>query len=535
MFVYKWPADKENDTGVVSEHSMCDVEGPGISSYRLNPPAAGTSLEHCLNQALRDVPREKHVGTPLYLGATAGMRLLNIADPQVSDAVLRAVAATLKTYPFDFRGAKILSGEEEGVFGWVTANYLLENFIKRGWLGEWIQPQKKTLGAMDFGGASTQITFETRDTIENPRNKVMLKLYGQAYKVYTHSFLCYGRDQVLKRLLSKLLQAESYQATVSHPCWPMGYNKSLLLSSIYDSPCTENERPSLALNTTVTLVGTGNGNLCALQVSKLFDFTNCSFSHCSFDGVFQPKVSGNFIAFSAFFYTVDFIQTVMGRPVHLPSDLKDAAETICATSWSEVGSLGTVGSRGLLHVGYHTGFERTHWVSWHQQIRGKAIYGSYTGLGGGSGGYGQPWPYRCNHPELQATSTRLAIAGLTHLLFLSVHPTQLLQKAPKLEKRLPDYCAVSTFVYLLTTKGYSFNNQSFPNIAFQKKAGETSIGWALGYMLNLTNMIPGEKPSFHKSMLYNYWIILILLFVVTTLTSLVTAICLLRYSKSSII
>lgn len=59
---------------------------------------------------------------------------------------------------------------------------------------------------MDFGGASTQITFETRDTIEDPRNEVMLKLYGQAYKVYTHSFLCYGRDQVLKRLLSKLLQ-----------------------------------------------------------------------------------------------------------------------------------------------------------------------------------------------------------------------------------------------------------------------------------------------------------------------------------------
>lgn len=56
----------------------------------------------------------------------------SIADPQVSDAVLRAVAAKLKMYPFDFRGAKILSGEEEGVFGWVTANYLLENFIKVG-------------------------------------------------------------------------------------------------------------------------------------------------------------------------------------------------------------------------------------------------------------------------------------------------------------------------------------------------------------------------------------------------------------------
>lgn len=50
--------------------------GPGISSYSSNPPAAGTSLVPCLNQALRDVPKEKHAGTPLYLGATAGMRLL---------------------------------------------------------------------------------------------------------------------------------------------------------------------------------------------------------------------------------------------------------------------------------------------------------------------------------------------------------------------------------------------------------------------------------------------------------------------------
>lgn len=50
--------------------------GPGISSYSSNPPAAGTSLVPCLNQALGDVPKEKQAGTPLYLGATAGMRLL---------------------------------------------------------------------------------------------------------------------------------------------------------------------------------------------------------------------------------------------------------------------------------------------------------------------------------------------------------------------------------------------------------------------------------------------------------------------------
>lgn len=27
MFVYKWPADKENNTGIVGQHSSCDVQG----------------------------------------------------------------------------------------------------------------------------------------------------------------------------------------------------------------------------------------------------------------------------------------------------------------------------------------------------------------------------------------------------------------------------------------------------------------------------------------------------------------------------
>lgn len=59
---------------------------------------------------------------------------------------------------------------------------------------------------MDLGGASTQITFETASPAEDPDNEVQLRLYGQLYRVYTHSFLCYGRDQVLRRLLASALQ-----------------------------------------------------------------------------------------------------------------------------------------------------------------------------------------------------------------------------------------------------------------------------------------------------------------------------------------
>lgn len=52
--------------------------GRGISAYAGQRGAAGRSLEACLKQATRDIPPERHHRTPVYLGATAGMRLLKL-------------------------------------------------------------------------------------------------------------------------------------------------------------------------------------------------------------------------------------------------------------------------------------------------------------------------------------------------------------------------------------------------------------------------------------------------------------------------
>lgn len=41
-----------------------------------------------------------------------------------SDKVFQAVAEALQKFPFSYQGARILSGQEEGAFGWVTVNYL---------------------------------------------------------------------------------------------------------------------------------------------------------------------------------------------------------------------------------------------------------------------------------------------------------------------------------------------------------------------------------------------------------------------------
>ncbi|XP_012685539.2 ectonucleoside triphosphate diphosphohydrolase 2 [Clupea harengus] len=423
MYIYKWPADKLNDTGVVSQHSEYHVKGGGISSYAGKPGAAALSLEDCLKNATMEIPKARHQLTPIYLGATAGMRLLNISDPKRCASVLKEVGEKIKSYPFNFKGAAIISGQKEGAYGWVTVNYLLENFIKYGFIGRWLRPGKPTVGALDFGGASTQITFVNQDHAENPEEQMALRLYGQNYTLYTHSFLCYGRDQMLLKLLAQILKSQSSGPTVSHPCYPEGLVVNVTLRSVFDSPCTTSLRPTpYDPEATVTLKGTGEYAFCRGNMSEIFDFQNCSFSKCSFDQVFQPNVSGNFMAFSAFFYVHAFLEHITGVAVNTPAKLEEATGALCKMSFNEM-----------------------------------------------------------------------------------------FRKAQKEGSRLQDYCAASVFINELLLKAYAFDEESFTKIDFQKKAGDTSVGWALGYMLILSNLVPAESLSLRKALLPNIWVFLIVL------------------------
>lgn len=62
---------------------------------------------------------------------------------------------------------------------------------------------------MDLGGASTQIAFAVTDDLTGP-DYLPVKLYGYPYNVYTHSFLCYGKNEAEKRILDKVLQVCSF-------------------------------------------------------------------------------------------------------------------------------------------------------------------------------------------------------------------------------------------------------------------------------------------------------------------------------------
>lgn len=85
--------------------------------------------------------------------------------------------------------------------------------IQYGFVGRWLNPGRESIGALDLGGASTQITFETSEKVEDKDNMMKLKLYGQTYSLYTQSFLCYGQDQFLRKLLAHLITVQLKTAT----------------------------------------------------------------------------------------------------------------------------------------------------------------------------------------------------------------------------------------------------------------------------------------------------------------------------------
>ncbi|KAM6316059.1 ectonucleoside triphosphate diphosphohydrolase 8-like [Podargus strigoides] len=415
LYIYQWPADKENGTGIVSQVEACTVSGPGISSYADNPAGAGDSLKPCLDKAMKIVPAEQQRETPTYLGATAGMRLLREQNSTKAEQVFAEVAKAIGEYPVDFRGARILTGNEEGSFGWITVNYLLETLVKFSFAEKWEHPRNtEVLGALDLGGASTQITFQPGVTIEDKNTSAFFRLYGTDYSLYTHSYLCYGQTQALKMLLAALHQGSSSPQQISHPCYPRGYQENITTADLYNSPCVHApSTPSPAQVLTVT--GTGDPAACSAAILKLFNFSCGANRTCGFNGVYQPPVRGQFFAFSGLYYNFRFLNLTGGQSLSL----------VNGTIWQ---------------------FCTSHWEKVQQ--------------------------------EFPTTSRTL----------------------------LRDACAASSYALTLLLQGYKFNHTTWLNVRFVRQVANVDVGWTLGYMLNLTNMIPSETPQRILALQRSNWI-----------------------------
>ncbi|KAL7976752.1 hypothetical protein Chor_008701 [Crotalus horridus] len=274
VYVYEWPAEKENNTGVVSQTFRCNVKGPGISSYGSNPQEIAMPINDCMNKVKEKIPFHLHKSIPVYLGATAGMRLLRLQNESAASEVLQTIQTYFTSQPFEFRGAQIITGQEEGVYGWITANYLKGNFL------------------------------------EDSDNKSGIK----------------------------------------NPCYPQNYRTVLTMKHLYGSLCTAFLRPeSYTPSQPVHVIGTGDPVLCREAVSTLFDFKSCrGREDCSFNGIYQPKVKGNFVvspdywlftalllylAFSGFYYTVNALNLTGQFSL---AEFNSSMWTFCSQDWNQL-------------------------------------------------------------------------------------------------------------------------------------------------------------------------------------------------------
>nr|AAG32960.1 apyrase GS52 [Glycine soja] len=307
-----------------NELEFYDKVTPGLSAYADNPQQAAESLIPLLEEAESVVPEDLYPTTPVKLGATAGLRLL---EGDASERILQAVRDLLKnrsTLNAQPDAVAIIDGTQEGSYLWVTINYLLGKLGKRF---------SKTVGVVDLGGGSVQMAYAiSRNTAKNaPKppdgeepyiKKLVLK--GKEYDLYVHSYLHYGREASRAEIL-KVTDGSA------NPCILAGYDGTYTYSgadykafapisgSSYDE-CRE----------------------VVLQALKLNE--SCPHQNCTFGGIWDGgRGSGQKILFgtSSFYYLPTEIGIIdLNKPnskIH-PVDLEIEAKRACETKLEDAKS-----------------------------------------------------------------------------------------------------------------------------------------------------------------------------------------------------
>lgn len=290
LHIYRWQPGAEGSLPRIEEAPYPRDEGvedwtmsvhPGLSAYAGRPADGARSLEPLIEYARQVIPAPDRADATLHLWATGGLR--ELAKEQRSE-ILDAVAGFLGDTVFDATEPRVIRGREEGVYGWLEINYLLGRLDYEAGL--------PTVGVLDLGGASAQISFVPLDA---PReNFQVVAIGGQIHRLYTHSYLGMGQDDV--------------RETLAEPaCFPAGYPSSNGAAGAGDlTACRQAIRERLA--------------------------KPCVEGPCSLFGVYQPPVRGDFVALSVYAYTADFFE--LGGTLQ-PAELEAVGSEFCSTSWAE--------------------------------------------------------------------------------------------------------------------------------------------------------------------------------------------------------
>jgi len=266
---------------------------PGISSQ--TPGKAAEDISSLLTLA------ESHVsagalktGVRVYIGATAGMRLL---ENNGQDQRWSAIREAVQTSKFILGKAITLTGEEEAVFGWLSASYLENGALPT-------DDGPETVGSLDLGGASTQAAFLPPSSVHLLANKFRVDISHNGIRstsnTYANSWLRSGNDQAHTRML--LAECGQDSAICTSACHMKDFRFTEDLSAYGGQPA-------------VDVTGSGDWPACYAKIkSDLLHLDyECLFgTQCAAAASYFPKPLGKskWYAYAAFFYPLSDVGAV---------------------------------------------------------------------------------------------------------------------------------------------------------------------------------------------------------------------------------
>ena len=344
VYIYYWSAHSEHKSGVVQISQLVDIHdqpivlkvSPGIALFKNSRLAYKNGIKPLLKFVLHHIPDERIPFTPVYVLATAGMRLI---PTPLQEKILSEIEHGIRR-DFEFKLSsdhlRVISGTDEGVYSWLAINYIL-NRLDANILNN--SSKVRTVGSLDMGGGSLQIAYEvpSKPSIseEDMTNAEIINFgFDHKYKLYVTTYLNFGANQVRKAHFIYLLEA-----TLSSMNNLSIHNQSAL--HIVDPCLLRSQREFRTFNGhPVNFTGSGNYNLCRQLLTphlKLEDPCPHRPEHCKMNGVYQAPIDfakTAFYGFSEFWYTMEDVLNIGGTYYRDKFDL--SAREYCNIDWNTV-------------------------------------------------------------------------------------------------------------------------------------------------------------------------------------------------------
>ncbi|KAL3136358.1 hypothetical protein ABBQ38_005618 [Trebouxia sp. C0009 RCD-2024] len=199
--------------GDIRAYERVETE-PGLDKFVDDPTGLWTSaLQPLLAWAEAVVPKSRWSATPVFLFGTAGLRVLT---PDSQDGLLGHVRRILRACPFRFESdwARVISGKDEGVYGWIALNYLTGHLAANTGLEGRHGVRGETVGAVDLGGSSLEVSFVPDEPFSS-ESQVNITILGTNYSLYSHVHHSYGLNDAFDRSVAHLLTAQQLSVSAS--------------------------------------------------------------------------------------------------------------------------------------------------------------------------------------------------------------------------------------------------------------------------------------------------------------------------------